>query len=216
MNAPRNLRSTVRRATAADLDRVAAVLGDAFSDSPWTRWTVDARDHRHRIERLQRLALEHVGLPFGEIWAAELGGSLEAAAVWMDSRAPVPDRAWSDMAEEQRVLAGDRHEHARAAEQAVSRLRPAAPHRYLATVGTSARSRRQGLGTALLAPVLAAADADALAAYLETSAPENLDFYRTLGFEVASEVQLEGGPPVWSMLRAPVPFSRPGRPPRSG
>jgi ribosomal protein S18 acetylase RimI-like enzyme len=194
---------------------VAAVLADAFSDYPWTRWTVDGRDHEQRIERLQRLALEHVGLPYGEVWVLERGGSIEAAAVWMDSRAQVPSAAWADMAEEQRLLAGDRHEHARTAEQVVSFLRPSIPHRYLATVGTTSRTRRQGLGTAVLAPGLDAADADGTSAYLETSSSENLGFYRTLGFEVVNEVQLEGGPPVWAMLR-PTTLNRPAPPRRSG
>jgi predicted GNAT family N-acyltransferase len=174
---------------------------------------VDGRDHVQRIERLQRLVLEDVVLPYGEVWVAELEGSIEAVAAWMDSRTPIPSTAWSDMAEEQRRLAGDRHEQARIAEHAVSRLRPSAPHRYLATVGTSTGTRRRGIGGAVLAPVLAAADENVIAAYLETSASENLDFYRTLGFEVMDEIRIEGGPPVWAMLREPL--SRPGRPPRS-
>jgi hypothetical protein len=36
-----------RRAGPNDLDRCAIVLGDAFSDYSWTRWTVDSIDRYH-------------------------------------------------------------------------------------------------------------------------------------------------------------------------
>lgn len=63
--------SAVRRAGTADVDAACAVLAGAFSDYAWTRWTVDGRDHEHRIEGLQRLFIERVGLPDGgpHVWA---------------------------------------------------------------------------------------------------------------------------------------------------
>jgi predicted GNAT family N-acyltransferase len=193
----------VLRAEVDDLDEVARVLAEAFSDYPWTRWTVDAREHQERIEGLQRLALERVGFPHGQVWTVSVAGTIEAAAIWMDSRSPVPERAWTDMAVEQRILEGDRHEESRAAEAAIAELRPERPHLYLGAVGTRTRSRRRGLGTAVLEPTLAAADHEEIPAVLETSSLSNLAFYGQLGFEVVHEVQIEGGPPVWAMLREP-------------
>ena len=192
----------VRRARLQELDELARVLADAFADYPWTRWTVDARDHRRRIEGLQRLTLERVGLPHGRVWVAD-AGTIEAVAIWMDSRTPPPERLWADMASEQRVLEGDRHDAARAAELVVGRLRPQRPHLYLGAVGTRRRSQRRGLGAAVLEPDLAAADEEQMAAFLETSSEENLRFYGRLGFEVVDEVHIDGGPPVWAMLREP-------------
>jgi predicted N-acetyltransferase YhbS len=194
----------VRRATSSDVEDIARVLADAFSDYPWTRWTVDGRDHGQRIAALQRLALERIGLPYGQVWVACVDDRIEAAAVWMDSRTPLPSSAWEAMAHEQRSLEGDRHEASRAAEAAIARLRPELPHLYLATVGTTGRSQRRGLGSAVLAPGLAAADDAGLSAFLETSSDDNLAFYRRLGFEIVDEVQIEGGPPVWAMSRGPT------------
>jgi GNAT superfamily N-acetyltransferase len=194
----------LRSAVSEDLDEVAKVLADAFADYPWTRWTVDSRNHAERIEGLQRLVLERVGLPFGRVWVACVGARIEAASIWTDSRTPPPEHAWSGMADEQRALEGDRHEAACAAEAAAAHLRPTSPHLYLGAVGTRARSQRLGLGTAVLAPTLAEADDDGVAAFLETSSEDNLRFYGRLGFEVVGHVQLAGGPPVWAMLRPPA------------
>lgn len=194
----------VRRAGIGDLDGIAQVLADAFSDYAWTRWTVDASDHRRRIEGLQRLALEHLGIPFGQVWVACTANTIEAAAIWTDSRCPPPEAAWAEIAGEQRALEGDRHEASRAAEEAVSRLQPELPHLYLGAVGTSTASQRQGLGAAVLAPTLAAADEEQIHAFLETSSDANLRFYARLGFDVVDEVRIEGGPPVWAMLRPPA------------
>ena len=57
-----------RRAGPDDLRPASEVLGEAFADYPWTRWTVDPDDHQARITRLQLLALENLGMAFGEVW----------------------------------------------------------------------------------------------------------------------------------------------------
>jgi hypothetical protein len=38
--------------------------------------------------------------------------------------------------------------------------------------------------------------------YLETSSPENVVFYKRLGFTVSSHVTIAGGPDLWTMSRA--------------
>lgn len=92
----------VRRAEIEDLDQIQRVLADAFPDYPWTRWTVDARDHRNRIARLQRLVPDHVGLPYGQVWIASIASTIKGAAIWTDSRSPPAEHAWAGMASEQR------------------------------------------------------------------------------------------------------------------
>ena len=98
----------VRRATVDDLDRSAEVLGLAFADYAWTRWTVDPDDHVERITGLQRLALENLGLPFGQVWLATVDGIIESVAVWMDSAIPVPAATHRPVAEAAAALAGSR------------------------------------------------------------------------------------------------------------
>jgi hypothetical protein len=47
-------------------------------------------------------------------------------------------------------------------------------------------------------------DAEGLPAYLESTNPENLPYYRRFGFEVTGEISLpEDEPKLWPMWREP-------------
>jgi hypothetical protein len=72
----------IRRGRSEDLKRSSGVLGEAFADYPWTRWTVDPDDHQARITRLQLLALENLGLAFGKVWLGSLEATTQSVAVW--------------------------------------------------------------------------------------------------------------------------------------
>src|SRR5882724_5286479 len=145
----------VRRAEVADVDAAGAVLADAFSDSPWTRWTVDGDDHVRRIEGLQRLFIEHVALAYGEVWiAGDEHDEVLGVAVWWLPSTVVPPSAVASMSAERARLEGGRHEASIAGESVVARLRPATPHYYLGAVGTRRDRHRRGLATAVLAPIL--------------------------------------------------------------
>jgi ribosomal protein S18 acetylase RimI-like enzyme len=75
-------------------------------------------------------------------------------------------------------------------------------HWYLPTLGVDPARQGQGIGGALLQPVLARADAEGLWCYLETEKEKNVPFYRRHGFEVAAEGDLPGdGPHFWTMRR---------------
>jgi len=88
----------------------------------------------------------------------------------------------------------------------VEGMHPHRPHWYLATLGTAVEVQGQGVGTALLRPVLDHCDAEGLPAYLESSKERNVPFYRRHGFEVVEEVPLPGGGPhIWTMWREPQP-----------
>jgi GNAT superfamily N-acetyltransferase len=77
-------------------------------------------------------------------------------------------------------------------------------HWYLMILGVDPPRQGQGLGSALIAPVLTRADADGLPCYLETTKEKNLAFYGKQGFEVIVEdVLAKNGPPFWTMKREP-------------
>ncbi|HVE93329.1 MAG TPA: GNAT family N-acetyltransferase [Acidimicrobiales bacterium] len=194
----------VRRAEVEDLDDLADVLGAAFADYPWTRWTVDGRDHVRRITALQRLALEHLGLPYGDVWIATVDDVIQSVAVWMDSAVTIPDSATAAIAAEQAGLEGDRHAASAEAEAQTQSMRPEGRHYCLAAVATLPSAQRQGLATRVIAPGLAHSEAAGLTAYLETSAETNVQFYEDNGFEVTCYQRIAGdGPPVWAMTRDP-------------
>jgi ribosomal protein S18 acetylase RimI-like enzyme len=140
----------VRPGRLSDLDRASAVLGEAFADYPWTRWTVDPDDHLRRITQLQRTSMWLYGLPFGHMWVGLVDDVVQSAAVWMDSAIVVP----SDVDEKARLitveLEGVRHEASVAAEREVAAWRPEERHLYLATVGTMPAMQGRGLASAVL------------------------------------------------------------------
>jgi ribosomal protein S18 acetylase RimI-like enzyme len=78
------------------------------------------------------------------------------------------------------------------------------PHWYLMILGVEPERQGQGIGSALISPTLARADADGLPCYLETAKEQNLAFYRRHGFEVRHEDDIPGGGPrMWMMIREP-------------
>lgn len=77
------------------------------------------------------------------------------------------------------------------------------PHWYLAVLGTDPSAQGQGLGSAVLQPVLEQCDSDGVGAYLESSKERNIDFYARHGFRVTGEQRLPRGPIMWLMWREP-------------
>ena len=194
----------IRRAEAADLAGAAEVLGRAFTDYPWTRWTVDPDDHVRRVTELQRLAMESFGVPYGQVWLAVREGAICSVAAWMDSRVAVPEEVGAVSRARARELEGVRHEASVAAEREIAGWRPAESHYYLAVVGTEPSRQRQGLAAQVLRPVLNTADKEGTLAYLETSSESNVALYARLGFTITAHCQIAGGgPDVWAMARQP-------------
>lgn len=196
--------SNIRIADQPDIPRLATTLARTFTAYPWTDWIVPAESHFRRLVALFALDLTELGLPGGEVWTTD---DSVAGAVWLP-----PDFAWPSGNARARHnaatadLLGDHLARANAADALLAQHRPQVPHWNLATMGTHPDWQRQGLGSAVLAPVLARCDTDAVPAYTETSTTENVAFYRRQGFDVTAEVAMpEGGPPVWTMWRNPRP-----------
>ncbi len=74
---------------------------------------------------------------------------------------------------------------------------------YLNAIGVDPSAQRGGLGSALIKRMLERIDADALPAFLDTSAPDNLGYYQRFGFRVTAESTLPNGIPLWGMTRQP-------------
>lgn len=78
------------------------------------------------------------------------------------------------------------------------------PHWYLSAIGVEPERQGQGIGGALMQPILERADADRLACYLETHVESNVRLYEKHGFGIARKAEVPGHPiPVWAMLRRP-------------
>lgn len=78
------------------------------------------------------------------------------------------------------------------------------PHWYLSVLGVAPEYQRQGIGSALLQPILAQADSQGLPCYLDTFVERNLQFYGKQGFEVVTTIDLPiSGLRYWIMKREP-------------
>ena len=194
----------IRRGVHADVDAASSLLAEAFADSPWLRWTVEALGRRERIASLQRLVMENAVLPYGEMWVAVEAETLVGAAMWMHPDRPPPAAVWNEISSQQPTFEGTRHQASLAADHAVEELRPTGPHYYLGAIGVRPDRQHRGVGRSLLLPVLDRADAETATAFLETSTATNVDLYEGLGFVVSGELQIpDDGPHVWAMTRCP-------------
>jgi GNAT superfamily N-acetyltransferase len=197
-----SLRPTARRATVADVPVLARSLALAFVDDPVFGWLFPARHSRvKRSTGFFTMELRHLHLPHDEVWTAQEGA---AAALWdPPGRWRTPLATLARTAPSLVRLLGARLPQSLLGLTRVESRHPAAPHWYLAFLGTDPASRGRGLASACLAPVLARCDADGTLAHLETATPANLPFYERQGFAVTGEVTLPRGPLLWLMTRVP-------------
>ncbi len=195
----------VSRARAEEVPALAQMLARAFFDDPVAVWACGPDRLRPRmLERFHAARLRQL-LGDDEVWVADGAAS---AAIW----AP-PGRWRTTLAEDLTLTRSLLHPRLISRLPLVvrgllgiERVHPKAPpHWYLAVLGTDPPAQGQGLGSAVLRPVLEQCDADGVAAYLESSKERNVGFYARHGFRVTSELTLPRGPKMWAMWRDPRP-----------
>ena len=192
-----------RRATPEDVPALGQMLARAFFDDPVATWSCRPDGLRPDVlVRFNSARLRHL-LPEGEVWTAP---DCSSAALW------APPQSWKTTpGQDLELLRGILHPRLlwRAplilrGLLGVERRHPhTPPHWYLAVLGTDPAAQGQGLGSAVLAPVLEQCDRDGVGAYLESSKERNIAFYARHGFKVTAELRLPRGPSMWAMWRDP-------------
>lgn len=194
---------TVRAAAGDEWRPLGHLLGAAFQDDPIWEWVTPDPVRRSR----------HLGRAFGQlirrrtragtVWTTT---DLAGAAMWAEPG------DWKETPAEMAHLAlpmaraiGLRRIRSRtAALSAMERHHPTVPHWYLAILGADPARRGQGIGGALMEPMVQRCDEEGMPAYLESSKEQNLAFYHRHGFEVTGQFQLASDcPPLWTMWRDP-------------
>lgn len=192
----------VRRYRPPDRATVLAAVVSAFAEDPLFQWVWPDR------ERYAELATDFFGLLLeariggGEVWVAD-GGA--ASAMWNPPGGlyeQLPEDAWPSLQTRFTPAEQDRWASYDAAVQVPE---DAGPHWYLGVLATDPERLRTGLASAVLRPVLAAADRTGTPAYLETAAERNLAFYAHQGFHPVHEANPPGGPRCWVLRREPEP-----------
>ena len=194
---------SVRRARPEEHEGLATTLAAAFADDPGWSFVLPFADRERRQRAFFESELAHLAPDRRDVWVA---GDGAAAAVWAPPglwRAPfgtvirqTPAMAGvfgRRLALGLRYLLRAEHKHPRKPE-----------HWYLQYLGTEPSSQGQGLGSALLRPVLALCDRDRIGAYLESSSERNRALYERHGFEVVEVFDIPGGgPDIRCMWRDP-------------
>ena len=170
-----------RRATEQDVPELARTLTRAFLDDPVAMWSCPPERLRPKmLERFQTLRLRQL-MEHSEVWTTP---DLASVALW------APPKRWKTTPRQDAALARVML-HPRLLWRAprivsglvgIERHHPhTPPHWYLAVLGTDPAAQGQGLGSAVLAPVLQECDADGVGAYLESSKERNIAFYARHG-----------------------------------
>lgn len=200
--------ATVRQARPDDFGPLAEILARAFYDDPVTAWFYpDAARRLRQGRRFFAIRLRQLA-GFGLIFTND---EQSGAALW------APPGHWREnfrqslrMLPMLPALLPHMVRSTRAVRE-IERRHPAAPHYYLSVVGSDPEKQGEGIGSALLAPMLQRCDETATAAYLESSKESNLPFYARHGFAVRERIELPDGPPLWLMWREPDHARRAGR-----
>lgn len=191
------------------VDEGARVLARAFHDDPLQTYVLPDPDQRARVSPAHFAALLRYGLKFGEVLTT--ADAIAGVVVWLppDGWEITPERiADSDLGRLDALMGA---EAAARFLDAIGFLEPfhhrdmPEPHWFTMVIGVDPSQQGRGVGQALLAPLLARADADGLPCYLETAQPANVPFYRRFGFEVLVEAtEPRSGLPVWTFRRDPA------------
>ncbi len=193
----------VRKAHRTDLDALATTLARAFDDDPLTTWLFpNSAARRRRLPAFFR-ALLRASMRFGEVYTAgdAVGG---AVAIWNPPGTfPMGAVADAKLGFTTARLVGLRIGTCARGLLYMQGHHPKAPHWYLQLLCTEPQLQGQGMGSAVIAPVLDRCDRAGARIYLESSKESNIPFYARHGFEVAGELRVPHGPTLWPMWREP-------------
>jgi len=191
------------------LDAAGEVLGRAFHDDPLNLYIFPDEEKRRRVLPWMLRTATHYAQRHGEVHTTP--DNVEGAAVWL----PPGGTAISNL---RMLMAGMWRVPFKAGLGATSRFMRMSSHLdkrhehdvqgrhwYLMILGVEPERQGQGVGGALIQPVIARAEGDGLPCYLETMKEINVTFYRKHGFAVVSEGDIpdDGGPHYWTMRRDP-------------
>ncbi|MFE7777798.1 GNAT family N-acetyltransferase [Streptomyces sp. NPDC057445] len=192
----------IRQAGESDRGTVVRLLDEAFMHDPVSSWVFPDENHRRKVHGIFMGVFLDLVLAGGRVDMTEDGA---AAALWLQVPAGPPEEE-DDTPARMREIADPDNERAELVGRLTGAVHPHdRAHEYLVLIAVTPERQGEGLGTALIAPVLERCDRDGVPAYLEASSARSSRLYEQLGFAFTSRtVDLPDGPHMWPMWREPV------------
>jgi GNAT superfamily N-acetyltransferase len=191
--------AVVRKATRDDMPAMVESLARAFYDDPVFAWLFPDDARRLGQSRRYFAGRARILMRQDEVYTVDGGAG---AAMW------ARPGGWRDPPLDviRQLLAlvpalGRRLPRSLGGLHEIEERHPSQPHWYLAVLGTDPNRQGEGIGSALLEPILHECDRLEVPAYLETGKERNVAFYSRHGFKVTEEIGLPAGPPMWLMWR---------------
>ena len=196
--------------TTNQIHEAGDVLARAWADDPFWAWVLPNQATRTR----QTLAavgrgMVRYGLRHGEVYTTRL--PLDGIAIWL----PRPRRRWSASGLTEQValtLALGLSPRGTLRYFRAIRLQGRATGQpngadgwWLVTLAVSPSRRGQGIGSGLIAPVLARAEQAGASCVVSTPVARAVLFYVHHGFQAIGESDLPNGPRIWTLRRPANP-----------
>lgn len=191
----------IRQAGENDREVLVGLLDRAFMHDPVSSWVFPDEAHRRKVHGKFLGVFVDVTLAEGR---ADLAEDNSAMALWLDVPAGLPEEE-DDTPARMRETADPDNERAEQVGRLTGAVHPHdRAHVYLLMIGVAPERQGEGLGTAMMAPVLERCDREGVPAYLEASSARSRQLYERLGFTfMGTAVQLPDGPLMWPMWREP-------------
>ncbi len=191
----------IRPARSEDTRPLSLMLAQAFHQDPVYCWLFPRE--ATRIQKCQRLFAVFLSdlIAQGSVFVTE---NMEGAALWISPRQVGPGwRGRVKQSAQVSLILGTGTLHGIQWQLTVESKHPRYRHWYLFLLGIAPERQGQGIGSALLQPMLERCDTERLPIYLNTSNMNNVPFYQRRGFEIVEETALSAGPTVSHMVREP-------------
>jgi ribosomal protein S18 acetylase RimI-like enzyme len=195
---PPDLAGSVFTAPPTDSPAAVGVITMGFSTDPVARWVYpEAADYLRWFPPFIRA---FAGKAF-ETNSAYCAKGFAGAALWLPPEVEPDEQALMDLV---RIsVAPSRMDELFRVLELQGAAHPKGAHWYLPMIAVDTFMQGKGIGSDLMRYGLARCDEEGLPAYLESTNPRNISLYTRFGFEIQSQIQVGGSPPMFTMLRSP-------------
>ena len=188
---------TIKTATSSDSAAVFDALTLAFCADPVMRWLFP---HPSKFLKHFPELMRHFGANSFSNASAHYVDGFAGAALWLPPNVTFDADAIGALM--LRTVDEKQHADLFTIFNQMPEYHPHEPHWYLAAIGIDPSRQNQGQGAALIQHALRICDRNHESAYLESSNPRNISFYRKHGFEVLATLQAGDAPPLTPMYRS--------------